>query len=636
MQSAKSEGPTERELTPLVLVLGVLLSLVMGAANVYVGLKAGMTVSASIPAAVMAMLVLRVVLRRGSVLQANQVQTCASAGESLAAGIIFTVPALVLAGAWSDFDYLTTTAIAVGGGLLGVLFMIPMRRVFITDNSELPYPEGLACAAVLEAGDGRSGSSGAGALLGGGLLGILFKVGIDGLGLIATTVERAFATGSRVLYLGADASPLLVAVGFIVRLNVALLVFLGGALSWIVALPLLDAGTALASSSPLDAAWELWSSQVRFIGVGAMVLGGVVSIVQVRSGLVEAVRVLRERLRGEANGADEDRDLPTGLLLGVGGISIALVAWVYWTFTGDAAITALLAVVMVLLAFFMTAVASYIVGLVGNSNSPVSGMTITAVLVAGVLLTLVGYREGTEALAAILGVAAVVCCVACTAGDVCNDLKTGQLVGATPRRQQLMQVLGVVTAALVLAPVLQVLHEGTEGGIGGPNLAAPQAQLFKSIAEGFTGGAALPWDMVGLGAGLGALVLALDRVLAARGSAFRLHLMPLAVGMYLPFGLGTPILLGGIMAHLLTRGSASEAEADRRVHGGVLFGSGVIAGESLTAVLLAVLAVYGVETGGLFREETLATWQLPVTALASAATLLLFWRAARRGARMEA
>ena len=626
----------ERELTPLVLVLGVLLSLVMGAANVYVGLKAGMTVSASIPAAVMAMLVLRVVLRRGSVLQANQVQTCASAGESLAAGIIFTVPALVLAGAWSDFDYLTTTAIAVGGGLLGVLFMIPMRRVFITDNSELPYPEGLACAAVLEAGDGRSGSSGAGALLGGGLLGILFKVGIDGLGLIATTVERAFATGSRVLYLGADASPLLVAVGFIVRLNVALLVFLGGALSWIVALPLLDAGTALASSSPLDAAWELWSSQVRFIGVGAMVLGGVVSIVQVRSGLVEAVRVLRERLRGEASGADEDRDLPTGLLLGVGGISIAFVAWVYWTFTGDAAITALLAVVMVLLAFFMTAVASYIVGLVGNSNSPVSGMTITAVLVAGVLLTLVGYREGTEALAAILGVAAVVCCVACTAGDVCNDLKTGQLVGATPRRQQLMQVLGVVTAALVLAPVLQVLHEGTEGGIGGPNLAAPQAQLFKSIAEGFTGGAALPWDMVGLGAGLGALVLALDRVLAARGSAFRLHLMPLAVGMYLPFGLGTPILLGGIMAHLLTRGSASEAEADRRVHGGVLFGSGVIAGESLTAVLLAVLAVYGVETGGLFREETLATWQLPATALASAATLLLFWRAARRGARMEA
>ena len=636
MHTAKSEGPTERELTPLVLVLGVLLSLVMGAANVYVGLKAGMTVSASIPAAVMAMLVLRVVLRRGSVLQANQVQTCASAGESLAAGIIFTVPALVLAGAWSDFDYLTTTAIAVGGGLLGVLFMIPMRRVFITDNSELPYPEGLACAAVLEAGDGRSGSSGAGALLGGGLLGILFKVGIDGLGLIATTVERAFATGSRVLYLGADASPLLVAVGFIVRLNVALLVFLGGALSWIVALPLLDAGTALASSSPLDAAWELWSSQVRFIGVGAMVLGGVVSIVQVRSGLVEAVRVLRERLRGEAGGADEDRDLPTGLLLGVGGISIALVAWVYWTFTGDAAITALLAVVMVLLAFFMTAVASYIVGLVGNSNSPVSGMTITAVLVAGVLLTLVGYREGTEALAAILGVAAVVCCVACTAGDVCNDLKTGQLVGATPRRQQLMQVLGVVTAALVLAPVLQVLHEGTEGGIGGPNLAAPQAQLFKSIAEGFTGGAALPWDMVGLGAGLGALVLVLDRVLVARGSAFRLHLMPLAVGMYLPFGLGTPILLGGVMAHLLTRDSASEAEADRRVHGGVLFGSGVIAGESLTAVLLAVLAVYGVETGGLFSEETLATWQRPATALASAATLLLFWRAARRGARMEA
>jgi putative OPT family oligopeptide transporter len=635
-KTAAAGGAPERELTPLVLILGVGLSLVMGAANVYVGLKAGMTVSASIPAAVMAMLVLRVVLRRGSVLQANQVQTCASAGESLAAGIIFTVPALVLAGAWSDFDYWTTSAIAIGGGLLGVLFMIPMRRVFITDNSELPYPEGLACAAVLEAGEGRSGATGAGALLGGGLLGILFKLGADGLGLLLTTVERATAAGSRVLYYGADASPMLVAVGYIVRLNVALLVFLGGALSWIVALPLLDAGPLLDGAAPLDAAWELWSSKVRFIGVGAMVLGGVVSIVQVRSGLVEAVRVLRARLRGEGDAQDEDRDLPTGLLLTVGLLSVLAITWVYWTFTGSAAITALLAVVMVLLAFFMTAVASYIVGLVGNSNSPVSGMTITAVLVAGALLALVGYSEGMEALAAILGVAAVVCCVACTAGDVCNDLKTGALVGATPRRQQLMQVLGVVSAALILAPVLQVLHEGTEGGIGGPKLAAPQAQLFKSIAEGFTGGAALPWDMVGLGAAFGVVVLLADRALAARGSGFRLHLMPLAVGMYLPFGLGTPILIGGVMAHLLARGAKDEAAADRRLHGGVLFGSGVIAGESLTAVGLAILAVYEIEGSSLLPESARESLTLPATLAASLAAVWLFWRAARRGARMEA
>jgi putative OPT family oligopeptide transporter len=354
-----------------------------------------------------------------------------------------------------------------------------------------------------------------------------------------------------------------------------------------------------------------------------MVLGGVVSILQVRKGLVEAIRILRARLKGTHDDTSEDRDLPTGVMLLVGTVSITIIGALYWNFTQSAPITAVTMVLMITLSFFMTAVASYIVGLVGNSNSPVSGMTITAVLATGALLTLMGYNEGPSAMAAILGVAAVVCCVACTSGDVCNDLKTGALVGATPRKQQIMQLIGVAVAAFILAPVLTVLHEGTEGGIGGKNLAAPQAQLFKSIAESFTGGEQLPWDMVALGVGLGIIILILDALLGARKSQFRLHLMPLAVGMYLPLGLGTPILLGGIIAHFATRGSRDKAHEERRMHGGVLFGSGVIAGESLTAVILALLAVN--EFGGI-KLGLSPTMLTGLTLVAALVTLGAFWR----------
>ncbi|HIG88112.1 MAG TPA: oligopeptide transporter, OPT family [Planctomycetes bacterium] len=632
MSSQPSPASVQRELTPLSIFLGILLSLVMGAANVYVGLKAGMTVSASIPAAVMAMLVLRVFLKRGSILEANQVQTCASAGESLAAGIIFTVPALVLAGYWTEFDYWTTTGIALSGGLLGVLFMIPMRKVFVVDNPDLPYPEGIACAAVLQAGEETEDGEGtrsdsARALVFGGLLGAVIKFGGGFVGLFAGHLEIARAFGSRIFYYGADISPMLVAVGLIVRLNVALLIFIGGVLSWVIALPMLDATSVLLEQGAVEGAWELWSTKIRYVGVGAMVLGGVVSILQVRSGLIEAIRILRARMSGTHDDTSEDRDLPTGLMLLVGTVSVAIIAVLYWNFTGSGPITALTLVLMLVLSFFMTAVASYIVGLVGNSNSPVSGMTITAVLATGALLTVMGYNEGPKAMAAILGVAAVVCCVACTSGDVCNDLKTGSLVGATPRKQQIMQLIGVTVAAFVLAPVLTLLHKGTEGGIGGKNLPAPQAQLFESIASSFTGGAQLPWDMVALGVGLGIVILILDAILGARESRFRLHLMPLAVGMYLPFGLATPILLGGIIAHFATKGAPDRAAEERRMQGGVLFASGVIAGESLMAVGLAFLAVYGIK-----GPEDCKT---AMTLLAALVALVAFWRMTMKVARSE-
>jgi len=617
LNSEPSSGPGgfAPELTVRVIILGITLSVVMGAANVYVGLKAGMTVSASIPAAVMAMLFFRFLFRRSSILEANQVQTCASAGESLAAGIIFTMPALILINFWQSFDFWTVTMIAFTGGLLGILFMIPMRKVFVVDNKELAYPEGIACAAVLEAGEQQGEKSGEGlSLVAGGALGALFKLAGGFFGMIVGSLEGARVVGSRVFYLGGDLSPMLVAVGFIVRLNVALLIFIGGALSWLIAIPILSGLEGLGSivgaggvdgvsggmglgggaevESAVDRAYRLWSTQARYIGVGAMVLGGFSSLISVRSGLKGAVvEMWRGMTKRESNQVDNQRDIPSISILLLGLLCTLLLVLVNYRFTGGVGITVLSTVVMLVMGFFFTAVASYIVGLVGNSNSPVSGMTITAVLVSGGMLWLFGFR-GTEAMVATLGIAGIVCCVACTSGDVCNDLKTGSLVGASPFRQQIMQIIGVFAAALVMAPILNLLHNNTEGGIGGPELSAPQASLFAQLAKGFAGEGDLRWDLIGIGLAVGAVILIIDTILKQRKSKFRAYLMPIAVGMYLPFGLAIPILIGGLIAHFYSRGVAEEKQ-DSVLHRGILFSSGVIAGEALTAVGIACFAAFG-------------------------------------------
>lgn len=610
-----------KELTLRAVFVGLLLAIVMGAANVYLGLKAGMTVSASIPAAVMAMLILRGVFRNGTILEANQVQTAASAGESLAAGIIFTMPALLLIGAWQHFDLLMTTLIAFTGGLLGVLFMIPMRRVFVVDpNSELKFPEALACASVLKAGD-SAGSEARGVLLG-AMLGGVFKALVSFFGILKGTLEQAVqGLGDRIFYFGGDISPALLAVGFIVRLNVAVLIFIGGTIAWLLGIPLL--GPQASASSPLDSAWTLWSTQIRYVGVGAMVVGGVASIVKVRFGLLQAVREISRlgtATRDNGDSAVSDRDISPKSILVLSTMTVFLIGVVYYLLTGNALISFVTTGIMIVMAFFFTAVASYIVGLVGNSNSPVSGMTITAVLFTGGLLLLFGF-SGMEGMVATLGVAAIVCCAACTSGDVCNDLKTGALVGASPFRQQIMQVLGVAAASLVMAPVLQLLHNNTPGGIGGRELSAPQATLFKSLVEGLFGQGDLPWNMVGIGVAVGCVILVIDKVLEGRQASFRMHVMPIAVGMYLPFGLVTPILIGGLLAHFL-RGGAEGAAADQRLHRGILFASGMIAGESLMGVGIALLVSLGFSRLTLGLDNTLTT---ALTVFAAAAVLSSFY-----------
>ena len=591
------------ELNLRVILIGVFLSVVMGAANVYLGLKAGMTVSASIPAAVIGMVMLRQIRAlnkeagAGSILEANQIQTAASAGESLAAGIIFTMPALILIGVWEEFNMMLTTVIAFTGGLLGILFMIPMRKVFIVRNKDnLQYPEGLACASVLEAGQGIGSSNSASLVVKGTLIGGLFKILISFFGVLKGVLEGAVLVGNRIFFFGGDISPALLAVGFIVRLNIAVLIFIGGFLGWLVGIPLLGSGLEFAED-PLHGASTLWSTKIRYIGVGAMVIGGLASILKVRKGLADAIKILIDTQKGDNQSEipKNQRDLPASAINIFSLLAVLLVGFVYYKITGSTGITILTTFIMIIMAFFFTAVASYIVGLVGNSNSPVSGMTITAVLFTGGMLYVFGF-SGTEGMVATLGVAAIVCCAACTSGDVCNDLKTGQIVGSRPYRQQIMQIIGVGVASLVMAPILQLLHENTPGGIGGRELAAPQAGLFASLANGFFGDGKLPLDMVTIGAVLGILILTLDYFLFDKNKpgGFRLHLMPIAVGMYLPFGLSTPILIGGLIAYFLTKRSKLANTDDHVLQNGVLLSSGLIAGESLMGILLALFASAGI------------------------------------------
>jgi putative OPT family oligopeptide transporter len=586
------------------LVLGVVLGLVMAVANVYLGLFAGMTVSASIPAAVVSMGVLRGVLRRGTILENNIVQTIASAGESLAAGIIFTMPALVIAGVWTDFDFVVTTMVAITGGLLGILFMVPLRRPLIVEDRELSYPEGVACAKVLAAG--QEGGAGMGAVFGAVGAGAAVKLLADGVHVLDEALRWSVAAGRAWFFGGVTASPALIGVGFIVGPQVAAMVFLGGALAWLVAAPLLS--VPLAGLAPAAVRTAL-REDVRFLGVGAMVVGGLWSIVAIRGGIA---RGLRDTLRGyrEVAGAPRpatDADMDRRWLLALIGVSALVVLWLYVHLTHDLPESILATLLMTVCAFFFVAVAAYIVGLVGSSNSPVSGMTICSVLLTSAVVHAFGYG-GAKAVLVTLGVAGVVCCATCTSGDVCQDLKTGALVGATPYRQQWAEVLGVVTGAFVMQPVLRLLHHAY--GIGGDAhlpealrghaLQAPQAGLFASLMQGFFGDADLPWGLVAAGAVAGVGIVVADQLwLRRRPGGVRLHVMPVAVGMYLPFGLSTAILLGGLVAWL-----AGRREAGRE--GGVLVASGLIAGEAIAGVLIAVPKAAGLPTPSLLGEGALS------------------------------
>ncbi len=617
----RSDPP--RELTFRAVVIGLLIGTVLTAANTYLGLYAGMTVTGSIPAAIVSMGILRGLLKRGTIHENNIVQTIASAGEAVAAGIIFTVPAMLIAGVWVEFSFWKVSLIGLLGGLLGVLLLIPLRRVLIVEDKDLIYPEGVACAKVLAAGE--SGGSSMRAILlalGGGLA---FKSLVGLVSVFRGTAEVAGRLAGTVLYAGTDVSVALLGVGVIVGVEIGIAALLGSVIAWVFAIPVLYWQNPLPEQSAMDAAWNLWSGQVRYMGVGAMIIGGLASMWKIRGGIARAANHLLSGIgRGGQVLARTDKDLPNSVV----GAAFALVAIgtfvLYRSVTGSASIAITAGAVMLMSSLFFVAVSSYVCGLVGSSNNPISGTTICALMFSSVVLLLLG-MTGSAGILGALGVASIVCCAAATAGDTSQDLKTGQLVGATPRLQQTGQFIGILVPVFTIAPVLTLLHEAYGIGTGGPSaLLAPQATLFASIAKGLFADSSIPWGMVWTGAAIAVAILLLDGLLERSGSRFRAHVMPVAVGIYLPLSLMVPIFLGGLVSQRLSRHSEGAQ------HNGLLIASGLIAGEALAGILIAIPKT-------LFSEAEIP---LPVAdslwlslAAVAAAMFLIDWLASRHAGR---
>jgi len=599
-------GNSPQELTIRVLLFGILLAILLSAANAYLGLFAGMTVSAAIPAAVIALGIMRF-FRNSTIQECNLVGTCASAGESLAAGVIFTLPALLFLGEWETFEYLWVAIIAGFGGLLGVLFTIPLRRSLIVE-ADLKFPEGVATAKVLETG--RTDASGILYIVKAALAGGLFKIGANAIGLWPEVMQGASRLGGSIAYFGSNLSPALLSVGYIVGLNIAVLIFIGGAANWLVTIPIVaglsewpvyaaDHEMAGQAMTAVDYASELWSTKTRYIGVGGMLVGGLWTIFHMRKNLLSGVTSglkAYKQIKESGGGVDRtERDMPMQWIIFMIVGSVVPLCLVYQHFVQDIAISGVMACVMLVTGFLFAAVAGYMAGLVGSSNNPISGVTISTVLVSALMLVLMMGRaaEGGPVAAVVIG--AVVCCAAAIAGDVMQDLKCGRMVGTTPWKQQVMEMFGTVSAALIIGPVLILLHRAY-GFVGMPDagdqaLAAPQASLMASVAKGvFEGG--LPWGYLFMGMGVAVLIIALDLYLQAKKFAFRTPVLAVAIGFYLPFQLSVPIFVGGLVSlavkryHNRKQSGAEEVEAsDRR---GLLMASGLITGEALMGILVAI------------------------------------------------
>jgi putative OPT family oligopeptide transporter len=632
--------PPLPQLTLKAIVLGLVLSAVLAGANSYLGLFAGLTVSASIPAAVISMAVLRL-FKQSNILENNIVQTAASAGESLAAGVIFTMPALVILNYWQAFDYWWVTVIAGIGGLLGVLFTIPLRRALIVEQ-QLPYPEGTATAEVLRVGE--RGGRGARALGFAAIIGAAMKLAETGFRLWGETAQVAGYVGtSTIAYMGSNLSPALLSVGYIVGLNIATLVFLGGAISWCVAIPIYStfflqqdaalAGQFATGASATDLAFAIWTTKIRYLGVGAMLIGGVWALISLRGALFSGIRegLKHKIIESDAEYDHTAHDAPMRLVLAATALLLLPIFGVYQAIVGMTGVAFAMTLIMAIAGFLFSSVAGYMAGLVGSSNNPISGITIATILFSSLLLrVLMGEAAAAGPPAAIM-VGAVVCCAAAIGGDNLQDLKAGYLVGATPWRQQLMQAAGVVSAVLVMAPILNLLMNAY--GIGAPTeahphaLLAPQATLMASVARGVFGGG-LPWTMIVIGAVVGAAIIAFDEWLRTRGSEWRTPVLAVAVGIYLPVELSVPIFAGGIVAHLAARRRARRQTSDEAAHQGVLFAAGMITGEALIGIAMAVPIVW---------SGNPEVWALPIALppvvglLAFAAVTAALYRVAQRG-----
>ena len=580
------------EFTVTSIVIGIILAVVFGAANAYLGLLVGMTISASIPAAVISMGIIRVILRRDSILENNLVQTIGSAGESLAAGAIFTLPALFL---WAEegkieFPSLVTIfLIALFGGLLGVCFMVPLRQALIVEeHGTLPFPEGTACAEVLLAGE--EGGSKAGSVFTGLGIAALYKFVADGLKLFPGEIGYAFKSyaGSQI---GIQVLPSLAGVGFICGPKISSYMLAGGTLSWFVLMPAIalfggDAtiypGTESISAMlarPDGGPSALWSNYIKYIGAGAVAAGGMISLIKTFPLIVRTFKqamASMSKKHAQKNALRTQQDLPMPILLVII-LAIVILIWLIPTFP----VNPIGSLIIVIFGFFFASVSSRMVGLIGSSNNPVSGMAIATLIIATLLLKLTG-TDGTTGMVGAIAIGGVICIIAAIAGDTSQDLKTGFIVGATPKKQQLGEMLGVVVSAAAVGFVLYLLNEAW--GYGTTELPAAQATMMKMLVEGIMN-AELPWALIFIGV-----------FIAIVAEILKVPVMPFAVGMYLPFSLSAGIMAGGIVRYIVEKIKGTDAEKKERADRGVLFTSGLIAGEGIMGIVLAVLAVAKVDS----------------------------------------
>lgn len=604
-----------REMTVKAIVFGLVFSVVLGAANAYLGLKAGMTVSAVFPAAVLAMAFLRPL--RGTVLEENIARTTGAVGEALAAGAVFTLPAMILTGVWSEFRYWEATAILVVGGVIGTLFVILLRRP-LCDDVSLPFPESVACAEIVKAG--QKGRGGAGHVFGAmGLAGVLelFK-NPNGLTLFGDYWGRWFAFSPSTVQLVTPAGPLghpmphggglvlqaplvspaLMGVGYIIGPRVAAINFAGGVLCWFVLVPLalffdvgLPAALPAAGGDWQMLAESVWRSTIRPIAVGAMLVGAVATLARMRGsladGLRRAVSDLRESRVGLAVRGRLDHDIPLPWILAGIGAMTAPMFLLYLHFCGAVSVAAVATLVMLVTGFLFSAVGGYLVGMVGGSNQPISGIALSTLIVAALVMLGLGVT-GSPGVAAVLATTAVICCAASLAGGMIQDLKVGRIIGGTPWKLEIAVIVAVVVVGATLVFPMEFLHRGVEGGIGGAKLPAPQAGLMALMSKGIVGGS-MAWSLVGVGAALG-LVLVLLRAPSP---------MLVAVGMYLPFETTFAIFLGGLAKWLQDRaasGRGLDAPGRESVENtGILLASGLVAGEAICGVVLAALRIAEVD-----------------------------------------
>lgn len=595
------------ELTVTSVIMGCILAVIFGAANAYLGLRVGMTVSASIPAAVISMGVIRVILRRNSILESNMVQTIGSAGESLAAGAIFTMPALFLWAEEGKIDmpgYLEITLIALFGGILGVLFMIPLRKALIVEeHGTLPYPEGMACAEVLLAGE--EGGSNASTVFAGMGLGAAFKFIVDGLKVVPSDIVTPDIKGYAG-QIGVEIYPALIGVGYICGPSISSYMFAGGIIAWLVLIPAVVffggsidfatlgntglAGQTIAEVYAANGASAIWSNVIKYVGAGAIATGGVISLLKSLPLIIKTFAGAMKSLKNTSGGTNvrTDRDMKMPVVLGI----ILIVIILIWL-VPSVPVSLLGAFLIAIFGFFFATVSSRMVGLIGSSNNPVSGMAIATLLISTFVLKATG-NTGMAGMTGAIAIGSIICVIAAIAGDTSQDLKTGFIVGATPAKQQVGELIGVVASGFAIAGVMSLLNKAW--GFGSAEIPAPQATLMKMIVEGIMD-AKLPWVLVFMGV---FLALALE--------VLRVPVMPFAIGLYLPIYLSCGIMVGGVVRLFLDKKKEAEAKKKEMISNGTLYCAGMIAGEGLVGILMAVLAIIKVGDnsiaaiiGGLFN-----------------------------------